>query len=87
MQVIRNATVSAAPPNRWKSFYFNVQNFRDLTTTKDHFVAAPKFLCNGHEWALAVYPGGKDGAPEGYVSIYLIHFSEGSLTLSTLSSI
>ncbi|KAL7448937.1 hypothetical protein ACHAWC_001050, partial [Mediolabrus comicus] len=73
---IKNAKVSIA----WKSFHFNVPNFKDLPTTRDHFVETPLFTCNGHEWSLDIYPGGDDDAPEGYVSIDLTHHSEGSIT-------
>ncbi len=79
---IENATVSAAPPPRRKSFYFKVQNFKDLPTTRGHYVRTPQFSCNGHQWALTIYPGGNDEAKEGYVSIYLYHRSKGSTTAS-----
>ncbi|KAL7453648.1 hypothetical protein ACHAWC_005297 [Mediolabrus comicus] len=79
--LIQNANVSAAPPpQRQKSFYFKVQNFRDLTTRKGHFVETPVFSCNGHQWALAIYPGGTDEADDGYVSIGLTHRSEGRIS-------
>ena len=72
---IKNAKVSLA----WKSFHFDVQNFKDLPTTKDHYVKTPEFSCNGHQWYLLFYPGGEEDADEGYVSISLIHHSEGSI--------
>ncbi|KAL7450328.1 hypothetical protein ACHAWC_004766 [Mediolabrus comicus] len=76
-----NVNVSAAPPPpRRKSFYFKVPNFKDLPTTRDHCVVTPEFSCNGHDWVLAIYPGGVRQATEGYVSIVLIHHSEGSAT-------
>jgi hypothetical protein len=78
--LIENAIVSAAPPPRRKSFYFNVQNFKDLPTTRGHYVETPQFSCNGHQWALAICPGGADEATAGWVSIYLDHLSEGSVT-------
>jgi speckle-type POZ protein len=80
---IRNATVSVAiapPPPRWKAFHFNVKNFKDLPTTTEHFVVTPEFSCNGHNWVLIIYPGGYDPADEGYVSIFLFHRSERSIT-------
>jgi speckle-type POZ protein len=78
---IENVKVSIAPP-QWKSFYFNVQNFKDLPTTRDHYVETPLFTCNGHRWDLTIYPGGYDLADDrySYVSIYLNHQSEGSIT-------
>ena len=74
---ITNAAVSTAPP-RWKTLYFNLRDFRNLPTTRNHYVKTPEFSCNGHDWCLKVYPGGDDNATEGYVSIYLHHRSEGS---------
>ena len=80
--LIENAIVSAAPPPRWQSFHFNVQNFKDLPTTRDHFVLTPKFSCNGHDWVLSIVPGGVRDTAEGYVSIVLHHLSSrrGSIT-------
>ena len=80
---IENAKVSiGCPPPRegWKSFQFNLHKFKDLAATKGHYVGTPVFVCNGHEWDLDIYPGGKDTATEGFVSIFLNHCSEGSIT-------
>jgi hypothetical protein len=57
-----------------------VPNFKDLPTTRGHYVKTPEFSCNGHEWYLEIYPGGEEDADEGYVTIYLTHRSEGSIT-------
>jgi speckle-type POZ protein len=73
---IKNAKVSTG----WQSFHFNLQNFKDLPTTRNHYVETPLFSFNGHEWDLTIYPGGDDEADEGYVSIFLFHRSEGSIT-------
>jgi hypothetical protein len=75
---IKDAKVSIA----WKSFQFEVQNFKDLPTTKNHYVETPECSCNGHEWCLTIYPGGDNEAIDGLVSIYLHHRSEGSITAS-----
>jgi speckle-type POZ protein len=83
---IKYAKVSIAR----KSFHFNVKNFKDLPTTRDHFVRTPAFSYNGHEWDVVIYPGGSNGdggagATDGWVSIYLQHrsqCSEGSITLN-----
>jgi len=77
---VKNAKVSMGcptPREGWQSFQFNVKNFRDLTTTKNHYVKTPEFSCNGHDWFLIIYPGGRNDAPEGDVSIYLHQRSEG----------
>ncbi|KAL7452277.1 hypothetical protein ACHAWC_004001 [Mediolabrus comicus] len=73
---IKDAKVSIA----WKSFQFEVQNFKDLPTTKNHCVVTPEFSCNGHQWCLRIYPGGDDDAAGGWVSVYLHHLSEGNIT-------
>ena len=75
---IKNAKVSIA----WKSFQFNLQNFKDLPPTRNHYVVTPEFSYNGHKWCLLIYPGGNDEADEGCVSIYLEHRSEGSITVN-----
>ena len=64
----------------WKSFMFHFHDFSKLATTTDHYVASPKFTCNGHQWELCVYPGGCSQATEGNVSAYLNHLSEGTIT-------
>ncbi len=78
---IENAKVSIAPP-RWKTLHFNVKNFKDLPTTRDHFVETPEFSCNGHQWALKIFPGGDDEATEGYVSIFIHHRSKGAIEIN-----
>jgi speckle-type POZ protein len=93
MSVIGNAKVSIGcprPREGWTSYQFNLQKFKDLNTTEiahrrrysnqGNYVETPEFSCNGHGWNLRIYPGGDDDAPEGYVSIYLTHCSEGSTT-------
>ncbi|KAL7450304.1 hypothetical protein ACHAWC_002249 [Mediolabrus comicus] len=72
------------PPQKegWKAFQVNLHDFGGLPTTKNHYVELPAFSCNGHDWRLHIYPGGRDGADEGYVSIYLHHESKGSITVS-----
>ncbi|KAL7458768.1 hypothetical protein ACHAWC_010455 [Mediolabrus comicus] len=80
---IQNAKVSVGcprPREGWQSFQFNLKHFKDLSTTREHYVETPDFSCNGHEWFLEIYPGGNKGAAEGHVSIFLYHHSEGSIS-------
>ena len=80
---IENAKVSVAQPlPGWKPFHFKVQNFKDLPTTRGHYVETPEFSCNGHMWSLRIYPGGKGDATEGYVSISLSHHSEENISFN-----
>ena len=70
------------PPSRegWKSFLFLFYDFANLSTTRNHYVASPKFTCKGHQWELWIYPGGHSEAAEGQVSIYLRHLSKETIT-------
>ena len=61
----------------WSSFRFNLKNFKGLTLAENRYVDTPEFSCNGHDWVLRIYPGGKFVK---YVSIFLYHRSEGSIT-------
>ncbi|KAL7427152.1 hypothetical protein ACHAXM_000758 [Skeletonema potamos] len=63
-----------------QSFRFHYHNFATLDTTEDHYIASPEFTCNGHQWLLGLYPGGHSDETEGYVSAFLCHLSEGSIT-------
>ena len=73
---------SSGSGEEWTSFQFHFDDFANLATTKNHYVASPKFICNGHQWRLKVYPGGDSNAEEGKVSAYLIHLSEEAITVS-----
>ncbi|KAL7496851.1 hypothetical protein ACHAWT_005044 [Skeletonema menzelii] len=77
-------TVGCPPPSRekWKSFMFHFHDFSNLRTTRKHFIASPKFICNGHRWQLKVYPGGNHAAEgEGNVSAFLHHLSEEAIAI------
>ena len=82
IQNVNVSTAIAPPPQQCKSFYFNVQNFKDLPTTRGHYFQTPEFSCNGRDWVLSICPGGVRDTAEGYVSIYLNHQSEGSITVN-----
>ena len=76
-------SVGCPPPPcaRWKHFTFHFHDFANLTTTKGHYIASPRFTCNGHQWELRVCPGGCNKATEGQVSIFLSHFSDETITI------
>ncbi len=60
--------------------HVKVRGFRDLPL---HLIVnTPEFSYNGHQFGLKIYPGGDRHATEGYVSIYLTHLSEGSITVN-----
>ncbi len=86
-QIEGKVTFGCPPPTssseeELKSFQFHFHDFANLLrTTRDHYVASPKFTCNGHQWGVAVYPGGSLEAEEGQVSVFLIHFSEGTIAI------
>ena len=85
---IENAEVSVGcpPPSSSRSgeerkkFQFHFLDFKNLCTTKGHYIKSPKFICNGHHWELSVYPGGYSEAAERQVSVYLCHRTEGRIT-------
>ena len=60
---------------------FHFHDFANLSTMKRHYVASPKFTCNGHQWELWVFPGGSGSAEEGYVSVFLKHLSYEAITI------
>ena len=63
-----------------KSFQFHFHDFANLATTKKGYIASPEFACFGHQWLLAVYPGGSRSAAEGNVSAHLFHLSKETIT-------
>ena len=69
------------------SFQFHFHDFANLCTTKNHSIDSPEFTCNGHQWELRIYPGGKGEAAEGTVSAYLNHRSKGRITTSYIAKI
>ncbi len=76
---VKDAKASVGCPR--SSFQIHFYDFSKLATTTDHYVASPKFTCNGHHWLLAVYPGGNNRAAEGNVSVKLKHLTEGTITV------
>ena len=83
LRIEGNVSVGCPPQDEgWKSFMFHFHDFANLSTTRNHYVASPKFTCSGHQWQLRVYPGGggHSDAAEGNVSLFLYNLSEKSIT-------
>jgi speckle-type POZ protein len=74
--------VGTPPPPGVKLRTFNIlfHGFKDLPFERNQYVMSPSFTCNGHQWALRIYPGGFDGATDDHVSAYLYLLSEGTIT-------
>ncbi len=65
----------------WESFLIHFPNFSEHSTTEGHRLESPEFECNGHKWALRLYPGGNTSADgTRYVGLYLSHLSSGNAT-------
>jgi hypothetical protein len=73
------------PPEKfegWTTANVCFHGFANLpTTTRDELVRSPHFSCLGHQWLLALYPGGHANSPEGYVAIGLCNFSNASIVV------
>ena len=82
---IKNATVSMAPCSTMDvrdTYTFRVLKFKDIDSTKNHYVETPVVSSNGHNWTLHIYPGGDKDMDEGCMSIYLMHRSEKAITIT-----
>jgi hypothetical protein len=47
----------------------------------DDYVKSPPFYCFGHEWVLAILPGGETSTKDGIVSVCLLNTSDEGVTL------
>ena len=65
----------------FETFEVRFDGFADLPSTKsdDNFVESPEFTCFGHQWSLAVYPGGNADSADRWVSVFLRHESGESI--------
>jgi len=66
----------------WKTINVCFHGFADLTTTRGEYVRSPEFSCLGHQWLLALFPGGKADSAEGCVAIILANKSNTSIKIS-----
>ena len=66
---------------KYRSFKVHFHRFSSLDSTKGRRVISPVFHAFNHDWILALYPGGKDEANDGMVSIKLSHFSMNEITV------
>ena len=68
-----------APPGRlsdWEITPLHFNGFAGLTTTKNEVVRSPEFSCFGHQWLVELYPGGDDVSNDGFVALWLHHYSD-----------
>ena len=74
-----DTNIEKVTPNKPKEKKFSVKfdNFKEFPSEKGHMVESSKFSCFGHEWRLAVYPGGHESSLDGMVSVFLHRISKG----------
>ena len=71
-----------APPgplSSWVIRKVHFHGFAGLPTTRDEKVLSPEFSCFGHQWTVAICPGGNRHSDEGYVSVFLSNRSPESI--------
>ena len=72
------------PLTDWAVSKIHTHGFAALPTTRGSKVRSPEFSCFGHQWVVAIYPGGKDDSSrEGYVSVFLHNESPESIQAYT----
>ena len=77
--VVGPPPVPPGPLSDWIMREVHFHGFEGLPTTRDDEVLSPEFSCFGHQWAVAIYPGGHEGEEEGYVAVYLHNRSPESI--------
>ena len=65
----------------WTTTEVGFHGFANLTTTRNEYVRSPEFSCVGHQWKVAIFPGGKENSTEGYVAVQLGNGSNTSIKL------
>jgi hypothetical protein len=63
-----------APPgyqNEWVTHTVHWHGFTSLSTVRGAKFYSPEFILLGNQWRLAIYPGGREDAEEGMVSLGL----------------
>ncbi len=76
-QCIKDAHIlidDAEPREGWKSFQFKFVEFMDYDGLEaNDWLETPKFLYNGHEWTLKIYPNGDGAVGNTHLSAFLAH--------------
>jgi len=67
------------PLSSWALRRVHFHGFAGLPTTRNEMVCSPPFSCFGHQWRVAVFPGGGEDSKEGYVAAYLSNESPESI--------
>ena len=61
--------------------------FRDLPAERGECTESPEFICLGHRWRLAIYPGGEEDPDDGMVAVYLRNRSDESIKINNFLSV
>ena len=67
------------PLSDWVIKKVHFHGFEGLPTTRGEEVKSPEFSCFGHQWTVAIYPGGVKVSNEGGVAIFLVSESPESI--------
>ena len=59
------------PLSDWEIRRVHFHGFEGLPKTSGAEVYSPEFSCFGHQWSVAIFPGGVEVSEEGYVAVYL----------------
>eukprot|EP00984_Skeletonema_dohrnii_P025218 scaffold14331_cov83-Skeletonema_dohrnii-CCMP3373.AAC.7 len=62
---------SSSAGEEWESFKILFHDFAALPSALGIYTRSPEFKCNGHQWSIAIYPGGRTEASAGNLSLYL----------------
>jgi len=65
----------------WTTTEVCFYGFANLPTTRGEKVISPEILCFGHQWALAIYPGGRAESDEGRVAVALANMTDASIKI------
>ena len=74
---------TSATKEDWEIFEVCFDNFERLPFERGEYVESAKFTSFGHQWCLAIYPGGEVFSGDGRVSIYLYHKSKGDIEIDS----
>jgi hypothetical protein len=76
MNITASTHTHMGPPppgyhQEWVTHTVHVHGFGSLPSERNAFVYSPEFMLLGNQWRLELYPGGKDEAVEGMVTLCL----------------
>jgi hypothetical protein len=82
--VAAHTHVGTAPPGydgEWVTHTVHWHGFASLSAERGEFVASPEFMLLGNQWCMKIYPGGKNNAEEGMVTVGLWNMSHKAIDI------